>query len=65
MKLRRDAQFETERQRYGLRFECEDCVYFNPTEQVCVHEYPTLEHRAQTDQDGRRLLVFCKEFELA
>lgn len=64
MKLPRDAQFESDRVRYKLRFECEDCTYF-AAQKNCIHGYPTLEHRAQTDDDGRRLLVFCKEFEMA
>lgn len=65
MKLPRDAQFELERTKYNLRFECDDCTYFDSATQSCVHGYPTLEHRAQTDDTGRRLLVFCKEFENA
>lgn len=64
MKLPRDSQFDAERTRFNLRFECEDCVYFT-SRSDCIHGYPTLEHRAQTDDDGRRLLVFCKEFEMA
>jgi hypothetical protein len=65
VKLPRDAQFEFERAKYNLRFECEDCTYFEPATQSCVHGYPTLEHRAQTDTAGHRLVVFCKEFEAA
>jgi len=65
VKLPRDAQFEAERVKYALRFECEDCTYFAPTTRDCVHGYPTLEHRAQTDESGCRLVVFCKEFETA
>ncbi len=65
MKQPRDARFEQERLARNLRFECEDCVYFDTRDQSCVHGYPTLEHRAQTDGDGRRLIVFCKEFEIA
>lgn len=65
MKLPRDAQFEAERVKYRLHYECEDCVYFVERDKECVHGYPTLEHRAQTDDDGTRLLVFCKEFEIA
>lgn len=65
MKLPRDAQFEADRKRFDLRFECEDCVCFDPRDKACVHGYPTLEHRAQTDADGVRLVVFCKEFDVA
>ncbi len=64
MKLPRDERFELDRQRYNLRFECEDCACFDPRDQTCAHGYPTLEHRAQHDEQGRRLLVFCKEFEI-
>jgi hypothetical protein len=65
VKQPRDARFEQERVALNLRFECEDCVYFDPPNKACVHGYPTLEHRAQVDGDGTRLLVFCKEFEIA
>lgn len=65
MKHPRDARFEQQRVAFCLRFECEDCVYFDTRDQTCVHEYPTLEHRAQFDGEGTRLVVFCKEFEIA
>ncbi len=54
------ARFLDEAARFALRHRCDDCVHFDDAGAVCGHGYPTAEHR-----DGRRLVVFCKEFELA
>ncbi len=57
-------QFQSERARFVLRFNCEQCTYFAAESGRCSHGYPNAQHReAQTQADGAEL-VFCKEFEL-
>ena len=62
MELPRDAVFESEAQRYALRFRCEDCGLFDAL-RGCAHGYPTDRHRESTADP--RWLVFCKDFEAA
>ena len=55
--------FREERERFAFRFCCEDCAYFMRGE--CAHAWPNEEHRlAAYEDETRRELVFCKEFEL-
>ena len=56
--------FAEQRQRYQLRFTCEDCCYFVAEDGRCSHGYPNQEHRSGRYQQGAAELVFCKEFEL-
>jgi hypothetical protein len=68
--------FVAQRARFGLRFTCEHCTYFDETEQRCTHGYPNAEHRearyrGDTDRGAgdpparaEATLLFCKEFEL-
>lgn len=68
MRIRIDAAaFHAQRQRYALRFCCEECAYF--VAEHCAHFWPTEDHRrARYDQttsaQGELDVVFCKEFEL-
>jgi hypothetical protein len=56
--------FSGERERYALRFTCDDCALFDPDNGSCSHGFPTDEHRlAHYDQPGVAI-VFCKDFEL-
>jgi len=57
-------EFVAERQRYDLRFCCEDCAYLT-AEGSCAHGWPQEEHRAAYYEGPRETLTFCKEFELA
>ncbi len=60
MKVPANARFRRELEVFDLRFTCDDCAMFDPDREACAHEYPTEEHR-----DATRVVVFCKEFELA
>ena len=64
MKLEQDAVFREQRERYALRFNCEDCALFDPERASCAHGYPTDEHRKAHYADPSARLVFCKHFEL-
>jgi hypothetical protein len=62
-------EFREERQRFDLRFCCEDCAYFvrdpRGDQAHCAHGWPNAEHRLDAYLDEtRREIVFCKEFEL-
>jgi hypothetical protein len=56
--------FESERQRYRLRFTCEHCTYFDVQRERCMHGYPNAEHREARYREPSETLLFCKEFEL-
>jgi hypothetical protein len=58
-----DAALLREADASSLRFECDDCVYFDAARASCVHGYPVEEHRPGALAVGR-VIVFCKEFEL-
>jgi len=62
------ADFDEESARFGLRFCCEDCGYFDSSAERCRHDWPTSEHRrdryARAADEKPPLLTFCKEFEL-
>lgn len=64
MKLPQDATFRAERNRYALRFTCEDCALFDDVRERCAHGFPTDEHRAARYVDSASAVVFCKDFEL-
>jgi hypothetical protein len=67
MRVPRDARFDEERQRFGFRGCCEECVLFLPEKGSCAGGYPNWEHR-RSYLDTRtedQHVVFCKEFELA
>ena len=61
-----DARFVDERERFGLRHVCEDCVTFVAHEGICAHGYPTEDHRAARYEalSPGNPVVFCKEWEL-
>lgn len=63
MIIERDARFEREWRRYGLKFTCEDCACWDPNRDRCAHGYPTSKHRATRYEDPEAPLLFCKEFE--
>jgi len=54
--------FDAERERFALRFACEDCAHFEVSTERCRHEWPNESHRREPRQP--ELLDFCKEFEL-
>jgi hypothetical protein len=56
------TEFDDERERFGLRFACEDCAHFETSTQRCRHEWPNESHRREPPNAG--VLDFCKEFEL-
>lgn len=64
MRQRALPSFQSERERFALRFTCEHCTYFRVEDGRCMHGYPNEEHRAERFGEGARELVFCKEFEL-
>jgi hypothetical protein len=60
--------FDDERDRFALRFTCEDCAHALPQggegEPIhCAHGWPTDEHRLRSVV-GSQAVTFCKEFEL-
>lgn len=48
---------------FRLRYSCEACVHFVAEDERCAHEYPVEQHR-EVAIEQRRVLVFCKEYEL-
>ncbi|HWE29261.1 MAG TPA: hypothetical protein VHB97_14730 [Polyangia bacterium] len=62
MQLPWTAQFDVEREQFGLRFACEDCAHFDASTGSCRHEWPNESHRRKPIPVG--VLDFCKEFEL-
>ncbi len=64
MKLAIDPLFCNERERYSLRFTCEDCALFDATASRCAHGFPTAQHRKERYQGTEGDLLFCKEFQL-
>lgn len=66
MRLPRTATFDEERDRFGLRFCCEDCAHFDAADVRCRHDWPTELHRREHYQarEPADFVVFCKEFEL-
>lgn len=65
MHIPQDALFREQRERYRLRFTCEDCAQFDEARETCAHGYPTEQHREARYRDEHAVLVFCKHFELA
>jgi hypothetical protein len=59
-----DERLRQEAEQYRLRFACPDCVYFDVASGACSEGYPNHEHLDQSLAD-RRILVFCKSFELS
>jgi len=65
MKQRACPVFRDERALFALRFTCEHCTYFAPSDERCTHGYPNAAHRlARYDSATDGELVFCKDFEL-
>jgi hypothetical protein len=54
-------EFDAERERFALRFCCEDCAHFDAADDSCRHEWPNELHR---QRERPPILDFCKEFEL-
>ena len=63
MKQRELPRFREERARYGLRYTCDQCTYFDPDTGRCLHGYPNQQHLSESSGPPGEL-VFCKEFEL-
>ena len=64
VRLPRTLDFDAERQRFALRFCCEDCAHFDPSTERCRHEWPNESHRREPRPADTALVDFCKEFEL-
>ncbi|MCA9669455.1 MAG: hypothetical protein KC503_27860 [Myxococcales bacterium] len=66
MRVRRGQAFRQEVERYGLRFCCEDCAFFDDDSERCAHGWPTEEHRRARYEHGEPddWVLYCKEFEL-
>lgn len=67
MKVRVDpTTFARQRERFALRFCCEDCAHFMPALSRCAHFWPTADHRQEHYRElaDPQEVVFCKEFEL-
>ncbi|MCA9583296.1 MAG: hypothetical protein KC416_15960 [Myxococcales bacterium] len=56
------ADTDAERERYQLRFACDDCAHFDPPREGCSLGYPVDEHRE--GKSVAEALTSCKEFEL-
>lgn len=64
MRVEQDARFREQRERFKLRWNCEDCVLFDLAS-GCAHGFPTHRHRKSRYDDFAADLLFCKDFELA
>jgi hypothetical protein len=64
MRLPQYPGFRDDRERFALRFTCEDCALFDPEQESCAHGFPTAEHRRSYYESADAYLVFCKDFEL-
>ena len=64
MKTLVDDRFRREAREFELRYACEHCVHFEPGRGACTEGYPNEDHR-DASLVGRRVLVFCKSFELS
>ena len=64
MRLPSTPRFDDERERFSLRFCCEDCGHFDAARARCRHDWPTELHRRERYLKDAREIVFCKEFEL-
>jgi len=69
MILPQDERFRDERNRFRLRFTCEECVHFvEPDSELptgrCNHGFPCHRHLTSRYDDPEADLLFCKEFEL-
>jgi hypothetical protein len=64
LKLPQYQAFPAERERYALRFTCDDCALFDPDDASCSHGFPTEEHRLSHYEVPGVDIVFCKDFEL-
>lgn len=64
MRLPWTAEFDAERERFALRFHCEDCAHFDAASGGCRHEWPNQSHRTASERPPTPVLDFCKEFEL-
>lgn len=63
MEVVQDERFRQERERFSLRWNCEDCALYDP-EGACAHGFPTQRHRRSRYDDPEAPLLFCKDFEL-
>lgn len=63
MKIEQDARFRAQRERYRLKWNCEDCALFD-RRVGCAHGFPTERHRKSRYDDPTADLLFCKDFEL-
>lgn len=59
-----DPRLVEEAERFRLRFSCDHCAYFDDAHDRCSEGFPHHEHRSSA-LSGRKLLVFCKSFELS
>jgi hypothetical protein len=58
-----DEQLLGEVAQFCLRYTCEVCGNFEPTNGACALGYPNEEHRERPLLLGRKV-TFCKEFDL-
>jgi hypothetical protein len=63
MEIERDERFSAERERFRLKWNCEDCALFDP-QSGCAHGFPTHRHLSSRYDDSSAYLLFCKDFEL-
>lgn len=64
MKFEQDETFRSEAEKYGLRWNCEDCGRFDPEARKCAHAYPLERHLKARYEDPTVPILFCKEFEM-
>ena len=55
-------RFDDERERFQLKFTCEDCGHFDRARERCRHFWPNETHLLSYDK--KDVIDFCKEFEL-
>lgn len=69
------AQFLSDQDKFQFRFCCEDCSFFMPENETCIHFWPVKDHRrsryankmnapSESDLINTIEVIYCKEFEL-
>ena len=64
MKTRVDATFREQANSFALRFGCEDCAHYEPSDESCSNGFPSDAHRKRP-LDVVHEIEFCKLFELS
>jgi hypothetical protein len=59
MKVEQDERFREQRERFGLKWNCEDCVLFDP-DIGCAHGFPTHRHLFRNLEIHSHQILACR-----